>query len=186
MTTTQRIGALLALALTGCTALNMTGLDGANDDGAGGAFGAGGSLAGAGGADALAATGGAGGALGRANGAGCTTYDQCSSGICVAGTCCDGRPDECNTCVGGYKTPIKDGTACGDQKPTCDGSLRRRTACTRGVCGSYVEDCTVAVCNGSGVQMCPPHSGVCGTDGQEPAGYICACNGLVSVACSAP
>lgn len=53
----------------------------------------------------------------RALGAGCSLDEQCGSGICVVaetGMCCDGRPkDACSACVGGYVTPLHDGSLCG-------------------------------------------------------------------------
>lgn len=55
---------------------------------------------------------------GRPLGAGCSEDMQCGSNICVAvdvsSVCCDARPvDACTTCVGGYATPLKDGSVCG-------------------------------------------------------------------------
>jgi len=82
----------------------------------GGFAGAGGS-AGAAGTAGVGGVGGAAGTPGRPLGAGCTADSQCGSNVCVVtdtGMCCDRRPgDACSPCVGGYVTPLKNGSLCG-------------------------------------------------------------------------
>ena len=58
------------------------------------------------------------GASGRPLGAGCTADTDCTSSICAkasatatAGMCCNGRPDTCSTCIGGYRTVVQDNTS---------------------------------------------------------------------------
>lgn len=102
----------------------------------------------------------------RPLGAGCTTNDQCTSSVCAknagdsAGMCCDHPNDECTTCVGGYNTPVLDGTKCG--AGSCDTSMRHATnkVCQSGVCGETVSDCcagcgtTPGSCSGDGICAC--------------------------------
>ena len=74
----------------------------------------------------------------RPLGAGCSADTDCGSGICDLNgshACCDGRPDACNTCVGGYKTPVQNGSVeCG----VCEGGtlipLQDGTACGTSEC----------------------------------------------------
>jgi hypothetical protein len=137
---------------------------------------------------------------GRPNGAGCVSDSQCLSGICAkasatdtSGACCDGRPDTCNTCVGGFKTPLqddstvdacnvcragkitplKDGTACA--APDCVGDVKylgvwyrsaRYQFCAGGHCSVVVvRDCTTALtCTDGTTQNCGSQ-GICGRYG---------------------
>lgn len=118
------------------------------------------------GGTAVTGTGGVAGAPGRPLGAGCTSDDQCGSGVCDGATsmCCSGRADSCNTCIGGYLTPKKDGTSCGGG--LCDGVApfvgeRSCTAtnyvCVSGTCTTTTVNCCVqngcaagqAACTGS-------------------------------------
>ncbi|HEV3059598.1 MAG TPA: hypothetical protein VGY48_15215 [Vicinamibacterales bacterium] len=126
--------------------------------GAAGTGGTGGA-AGTGGDGGTGGTGGAGGAPSRPLGAGCSADNQCGSGICVmqldgAKACCDGVPDACNTCVGGYKTPLSDGTGCGGTA-TCDGTDRKWNLCKSGVCTAEVVHCATALCDKAGNKICP-------------------------------
>ena len=130
----------------GAAGAEMTKLDG-------GAAGAGG-IGGAAGTDA----GGAAGAPGRPLGAGCSLDNQCGSGICATAidgshTCCDGIPDACTTCVGGYKVPRSDGTGCGPEM--CDGTDRNWHLCMNGVCTAEVVHCAAALCDRAGNKICP-------------------------------
>jgi hypothetical protein len=129
--------------------------------GNGGAIGGGGNHGGAGvsgtagsgvGGGTSGAAGGAAGSPGRPLGAGCSTDDQCTSNICDSATsmCCSGQADICNTCIGGYLTPKKDGTSCGGG--LCDGVApyvgeRSCTAtnyvCMNGVCSTTTVNCCV-------------------------------------------
>ena len=147
------------------------------DGGAAGAGGAGG----AGGAAAGGATGVDAGDAGGADGgtrplaAGCVDDSQCSSGICgkasstdTAGSCCNGRPDACNTCVGGYLTPAQDGTSAG----LC-------TQCESGK-ATNLADGTLCGTDTSGARP-PSCSGLIGSDYRCAAG---ACAQAVRIDCS--
>jgi hypothetical protein len=162
---------MLGIMSAGCGGVSLAGLEpepdaGTTDSGAAG-----------GGPDVLAqvdggtagTTGAAGtaGATGRPLGAGCTTDAQCGSTICAkvnpadaSGTCCDGHPDACNQCVGGYKTPRSDGTGCGPEM--CDGTDRKWHLCRAGACAAEVVQCATALCDKAGNKICP--------GGAQPAG----------------
>jgi hypothetical protein len=104
----------------------------------------------------------------RPLGAGCTMNDQCSSNVCAkntgdsSGMCCDHANDACNSCVGGYSTPLQDGTKCGGG--LCDGvppfinqiSCRSTNhVCSAGACLAVTIDCcATTVCE-------PGHSARC-------------------------
>jgi hypothetical protein len=90
----------------------------------------------------------------RPLGAGCTTSEQCASNTCAknpgdsSGMCCDHPNDSCNACVGGYSTPLQDGTKCGGG--LCDGvppfinqiSCRSTNhVCSAGACLAVTIDC---------------------------------------------
>jgi len=114
-------------------------------------------------------TAGSAGAPGRPLGAGCTSDDQCGSNVCaksnpadVSGSCCDGRPDKCTQCVGGYKVPLSDGTGCGPE--LCDGTDRKWNLCKAGACTAQVVQCATALCDKAGNKICP------GNTAQTPAG----------------
>lgn len=173
------VGLIILISIAGCGGVDLTGLD--PDAGA----------ASAAGHDALAMQidGGGAGATGAAGtvgtekrplAAGCSADDQCGSGICAATSdgsraCCTGRPDACNTCIGGYKTPIADGavtcgtcragelvallpdgTKCGEScggtvLPTGFGNssyttLAMNSTCRAGVCTETVTDCAQKAC----------------------------------------
>lgn len=166
----------------------LVGCGGVDDRGLGDASGAGGTVvthpdagvdsgAGTGGAGGttVTGTGGAAGDPGRPLGAGCTTDDQCGSGICDSATsvCCSGRADSCNTCIGGYLTPKKDGTSCGI---ACNGSAFTQSTCQTGVCtASAPMDCTQRFCTGYDHQACAanPHN-LCETpDAGGSTGCVC-------------
>ena len=170
---------------------------------------------GAGVSGAAGAAGGAGGALaGRPLGAGCTDDTDCGSGICAkasltdtTGVCCDGRPDACNTCMGGYKTavndgpvacgvcehgtllPMQDGTACGS---SCAGpkmlsgfgptatyqTLAVNSTCHAGVCVPVTTDCSTMTCPaGCMKQYLGCLLNVMGGDGFNSPGAACFCVG---------
>lgn len=104
-----------------------------------------------GGADALPDT-----APTRPLNAGCTSDTQCSSGFCATasgttGTCCTGRPDACNTCVGGYLTPVQDGYSCSPNN-TCVGDVLEMNQCRGGVCMVVSVQCAPGKCTPS---YCP-------------------------------
>jgi hypothetical protein len=116
-----------------------------------GTTGTGGNAGTAGTADSGAA--GAAGSPGRANGAGCTDNSQCASSVCVkasstatSGMCCDKANDPCNTCVGGYSTPVQDGTTCGDA--SCDSTKKISTVntCKSGTCIVTTTNCVQQFC----------------------------------------
>jgi hypothetical protein len=175
--------AILILLTAGCGSV-----DAARVSDAGGTGGAAGQV--------TVADSGAGGAAGapepdggrRPLGAGCIDDTQCASGICgkasstdTAGSCCDGRPDTCNTCVGGYITPVQDGTittcamceggkavnladgtACGTgptgaRPPSCNGLIGSDYRCSAGACiqGANV-DCSTFTCASGSSPMCTP------------------------------
>lgn len=111
----------------------------------------------------------------RPLGAGCTTNDQCTSSVCAknpgdsSGMCCDHQNDACNTCVGGYSTPLQDGTKCGGG--LCDGvppfinqiSCRSTNhVCSVGSCLAVTIDCcTTTSCD-------PGHSARCSGVAADP------------------
>lgn len=104
----------------------------------------------------------------RPLGAGCTTNDQCTSNVCAKnpggsfGMCCDHPNDACNTCVGGYSTPLQDGTRCSgglcDDVPPFINQISCRSTnhvCSAGVCLAVTIDCCMTT-------SCPPgHSARC-------------------------
>lgn len=78
----------------------------------------------------------------RPLGAGCSVDAECGSGICTTAgdtgtkTCCSGRSDTCNTCVGGYKTPVLNGpVTCGVCESGMLQPLQDGTACGTSTCG---------------------------------------------------
>jgi hypothetical protein len=111
-------------------------------------------VAGAGaGAPGTAGAGGTAGAPGRSLGAGCTDDPQCASGVCVktsstatSGTCCDKANDVCNTCVGGYSTPVQDGTTCAAQSCDSTGKISTIHTCASGVCTATTTNCQQRWC----------------------------------------
>jgi hypothetical protein len=198
----MRIAIAISVLALGCGSVSAVHSDAGADSGSaagaegGGTHGGGGTSGAAGGGGlggTVVTTGGgggagaAGGANGRALGAGCTDDSQCSSGICgkasasdTSGTCCTGRPTSCSSCVGGYLTPVEDGTAvlcatcesgqavnladgtaCGTgtsgaRPPSCNGLIGSDYRCSAGACvlGANV-DCSTFVCS-SGSPMCSP------------------------------
>jgi hypothetical protein len=96
----------------------------------------------------------------RPLGAGCTGDGQCASNVCAkaqpsdnVGTCCNARPDQCSTCVGGYVTPVEDGKTCGEA--FCGGptamvrgksvpvpTQATQSFCKAGKCVAETVDCT--------------------------------------------
>lgn len=161
--------------LVGCGSVDDRGLGDASGaggellkvDGAVDMQGAAGGAPGTGGIAAIGGAGGAAGAPGRPLGAGCTENGQCGSGICDSATsmCCDGAADACNTCIGGYLTPKKDGTNCGGGG-LCDGvapyvgersCVATNHTCVAGVCSTTSVNCCAqngctagqAACTGS-------------------------------------
>lgn len=170
------------LTVAGCGGVDAGGLgdvDGGNRGGAGGNV----IVTGSGGSGGMTVDGG-----GRPLGAGCLDDSQCTSTICgkasatdTAGMCCNGRPDTCNTCVGGYLTPVQDGTmaacatceggkatnfadgtACGTgpdgvRPPSCNGLVGSDYRCAAGVCvqGANV-DCSTFTCASGSSPMCTP------------------------------
>lgn len=119
----MRIAIVACLVVLGCGSVSKAPSDaGSDSESAGGVGGVGGSglsgSAGHGVGGDSGAAGKDGGAGGRPLGAGCTDDSQCTSAVCAkamstdtSGICCAGRPDACNTCVGGYLTPVQDGTS---------------------------------------------------------------------------
>jgi hypothetical protein len=173
-------GVLILLASIGCGSVNTYGLDSGVTGEAGAAVvtgAAGDSPDGSVRGDRVGATGGggaggaAGGAAERPLGAGCVDDSQCGSKICAksmpsatSGMCCDGRPDACNTCVGGYKTPGADGSSCGAS--ICDGpkhmvpgesapwpTVAKWSTCHAGTCVMQTADCTQVFTCADGAQM---------------------------------
>ena len=87
---------------------------------------------------------------------GCANDDQCASGACVQGRCCEAHcDDECNSCnAQGRCIQANDGTQCG-AKPTCAprptmGDKRSpaivRNECHAGECIEVRESCFGHVC----------------------------------------
>lgn len=119
----------------------------------------------------------------RPLGAGCTTDTQCASSICAkasptatSGMCCNGRPDGCNTCVGGYVTPGADGMACGTSlcggaKHVVPGETEPQSTtatwstCHAGVCVAKTVDCTQVFTCSDGAQMNLGDPGFCDNSG---------------------
>jgi len=118
----------------------------------------------------------------------CSSGQQCTSGYCVDGVCCDSKCDgQCQSCretgsVGTCKAikgdPITTRTACGGTgicKGQCDGTGTAcayptdSTVCTQAACTAG-KATSASVCNGSGActtattNQCP--SNACGTDGK--------------------
>jgi len=190
----MRFMVMLCVVLGACGSVTTAGTDGAAGSGLGGAGGAAGSSAQAG-SGGSTNVGGASGSLAGADGgvagsggrgtrplaAGCTNDGDCQSGICAPTTgdtnaCCNGRPNPCGVCAGGYLTakpdgPTADGCAvctsgkasnqnegmlCGAGE-TCTGSgtnsrggmittMANSFACHAGICVTTTTDCTTRMC----------------------------------------
>ena len=168
---------LLLVLVVGCGSVDASKADGAAGAGGNGSAGGSAGQVGAGGTGLTDTTTDGGS---RPLGAGCTADSQCSSGICgkaastdTAGSCCNGRPDSCSACVGGYITPVQngtsaglcaqcqsgkatnlaDGTSCGTdmngaRPPSCSGLVGSDYRCSAGACvrGANV-DCSAYICN---------------------------------------
>ena len=144
------------------------GAAGQTGTGAAGAAGSVGSAGNGGGAAGATGAGGAAGSPGRPLGAGCTDDTQCGSDVCAktsasatSGTCCSGKPDACNTCVGGYLTPVQDGTACGGG--LCDGvapyvgqksCTATNLVCMGGACTMTTVNCCTKLGCATGQSAC--------------------------------
>lgn len=117
-----------------------------SDGGAVGVGGTGGAAGSSGGAGGVGGAAGAAGAPGRPLTAGCIDDGQCASGFCAkasgstSGMCCSGRPDVCNTCIGGYLTPITDGNSC-DNGGVCGVNSWQGHKCIGGFCTLYTVQC---------------------------------------------
>jgi hypothetical protein len=106
----------------------------------------------------IAGTGAAGSTVpGRPLGVGCTSDDQCGSSICAkvvetdtAGVCCNGRPDTCSVCVGGYRTIVQDGTSI-DACRMCRGGqiMALADGTSAGACNTCVAGKVTALADGT-------------------------------------
>lgn len=179
------IGVGLVVGLVGCGSVDRMTADDAGtggapvDTGVDAAAGTGGSETGGTGGAA-----GAAGSPGRPLGSGCTTDDQCGSGICDGATsvCCSGRADSCNTCVGGYLTPRADGTTCDTGGCDTTNTISTTYACKTGVCTPTAVNCQQHWCVGSNApgEACPASTmNVCSPGNMSGATY-CACIGLIN------
>lgn len=200
---------LVLLSVMGCGSVDAMHEDAGGTGGAGGrldAGGTGGALAGqagagvggagTGGAAGIPGTAGTGGSTGGTGGAAlqplgatCTTNEQCDAPhLCVAGACCDGHPDACNTCVQGHLKPVADGTICGPTPSgiictgpytTAPGNIDvyrsiSANACAAGSCGPTTLLCSTQVtCSGGQQPGCRVDILSSGAPQMEGAG--CAC-----------
>ena len=139
----------------------------------------------------------------KANGSTCTATNQCLSGFCVDGRCCDaacgGQCEACNAAgscqpvtgapLGGRPACASDGSTCGG---ACDGSQRAQcrypggeAACRAGSCSGGVA-VLPAACQGTGACPAPATAACapylcgptacrtsCATDGDCAGGFFC-------------
>lgn len=122
--------------------------------------------------------------LGTGNGGACSTDDECGSGFCVEGLCCDMACEgDCQTCRQsgreGYCTPFSDGTEC-DDGDLC--SLQQ--GCLAGVCTptEFVGCPAATECRPA--STCEPTTGLCAgpsvADGTACTGGTCLAGDCVA------
>ncbi len=151
--------------------------------GVGGAAGTGGSTGGASGTTGAGGSAGTGGSPGRPLGAGCVSDSQCGSNICdgASHACCNGKADVCNACVGGYLTPVTDGTTCGTPL-ACVGTDRTWHACSAGGCVQKIVQCAKAICHKDGTPIQGCLQGGCDL-GDDPCYCYAGTSGNISYPC---
>ncbi|MEZ4444130.1 MAG: MYXO-CTERM sorting domain-containing protein [Polyangiaceae bacterium] len=125
---------------------------------------------------------------GAPNGSPCNTPNDCSSGFCVDGVCCDsacglGASDDCQACsvnqgamTDGVCAPLAAATNCRpaaglcDADEFCDGT---NVACPADVLATQGTECRLAVDVCDVVETCDGVSPLCPADALEPAGTEC-------------
>jgi len=140
---------------------------------------------------------------GRILGSACAQPEECLSGLCVDGVCCDlpcgaGDPTDCQACsrsagapADGHCVPMAVGTLCRaasgecDAEEQCDGAAPLcpddRPASAGEACSEDGEVCTADVCDGQG--LCIHPAGNAGTQCRAAQGdcdVAEACDGLAS------